>query len=352
VLRRDARTRGHDLHAVVQAAEVAVRDVAFMERPAVVRALAADGDLFLVYLADVADPQQVGRRIDPESPRIAQAPAVDARVRREQAELRAWTGAAGDHRRRHERVVVRDRAVQVHAQDLAVGLVEAGAVAVGRRRVVVAGVAHADVELTVVDDHAAAVVVGGTLEAWADDRSREVDADAAARVEAAAVDLVLVAVVVAGRGVEVERVVVVAHDAEQTLLAFAVHVDATSRAVLYAAVRHHDRDLAALARDHGPAIRDERDIGDLADVVEPRLELEAGRGLTALELRVGGAREAGRDTHHHGDHGAARHARKLYAMRPVGASARASHAPASSAATKYTAGSIPAPRAVSAGPGQ
>ena len=110
-------------------------------------------------------------RIDPEAPRVAKAPGIDALVGRQHLEIAAVAHLQPVTAARSlSGLSVGDRAVEVDPQDLAVGLVEARAVLVPRGRRVGARVADADVELALVDDHATAVVVGGTFQPAGDQR--------------------------------------------------------------------------------------------------------------------------------------------------------------------------------------
>src|SRR5262249_12556907 len=158
--------------------------------------------------------------------RVAKAPGEDPLVRPGGAPGSSRGVASGDRADRNERVVARHGAVEVHAQELAVALVETAAELVDGRRRVRAGVADAKVELSLVDEKASSVVVRGSFEpgtraARSGDDGRRVDGQRVAGVEHRAVDAVLVGRR-AVRNVEVEGMVRydvrIGYDAEQPLL--------------------------------------------------------------------------------------------------------------------------------------
>src|SRR5262249_41135893 len=106
-------------------------------RPRVVLAAGDDVDLLDREVADVADPERVRVGIEAHPERIAEPVRED---------LAALAGLI------EERVVIRDRTIEVEAQDLAVDLVQVLRVGVRRRPraalvVTETGVADADVEL-------------------------------------------------------------------------------------------------------------------------------------------------------------------------------------------------------------
>src|SRR5690349_19304782 len=111
---------------------------ALSPRPAVVAATLGRNhvDLFARDVADVAGPNGARLRIDPQAPRIADAPDPDVASRSCLGE-REWVVFAGVAARRHfgdrrERIVRRHRTVEPNPEDLAVAVRQARREVIGR----------------------------------------------------------------------------------------------------------------------------------------------------------------------------------------------------------------------------
>src|SRR5205085_2126949 len=142
-----------------------VADSALAPRPTVVLPAPDEIDLLVGDFAHVAHPEKARLRVERKAPGVAKPPRPDLRARhsrhRRAPGIRdAGSGVAGADAHALERIVGRDAAIEVDAEDLAVGGGEAGAgvvadAAVGRRRRlprVAARVACADVKLAVGTD--------------------------------------------------------------------------------------------------------------------------------------------------------------------------------------------------------
>ncbi len=267
--------------------------------PAVIAARDHDIDLLPRRVADVACPERAGLRIEAKAPRIAEAVGEDLRP-------------LGSHA--HERVVLRDRAVQVEAQELAIERLQILRIRVHRRAgtalvITHRRVAHAHVELAVrADPQAPAVVLTVALRVRRDaveqHRGRAEGSvslqhrlrylvHARARLGHSAVDIEIS--ILLERGIDCE--------AEEPLFARRAHREGRERR--HAPVEHLER--TGLLGDHQPAVGEKRDGGGLSEAGHVCRVRPAGH-------RRPGTRRDGKDEHEKRD-GQAHARRRPYAAR-------------------------------------